>query len=72
MNKHIPQLDDIRPIDPPKYRGELDMEKGILTIYRDDKNGTADLFNHNQLHKRLADGSITVTFGRDGDQNDSN
>lgn len=53
MNKHIPQLDDIRPIEPPKYRGLLDLETGTLTIYRDDKNGTADLADlFNQLQKK--------------------
>lgn len=53
MNKHIPQPDDIRPIEPPKYRGVLNIEKGVLTIYRDDKNGTVDLADlFNQLQKK--------------------
>lgn len=53
MNKYIPQLDDIRPIEPPKYRGSLDLEKGVFTICRDDKNGTADLADlFNQLQKK--------------------
>jgi len=38
MNDHVIYT-GLVPIKPPMYSGELDMEAGILTIKRDDKNG---------------------------------
>lgn len=47
-------------IEPPKYRGELDISTGILTIYRDDKNGSANFFD--SVGERIAKGEITVEY----------
>ena len=54
-------------IEPPKYRGELDVTTGILTVYRDDKNGSANFFN--SAAEGIAKGDITVEYK--GDKQDA-
>ena len=40
MNKCMPNPMDVRPIKPPMYRVEDDIEHDQLIITRDDKHGT--------------------------------
>lgn len=57
--KYTP-YENIKPIEPPKYRGLLDMETGTLTFYRDDENGSPEFFN--SISKLVASGEITIDF----------
>ena len=35
-----PQPSEPRPIKSPMYRGSIDYKTGLVTVYRDDENGT--------------------------------
>ena len=52
--------DNLVHIEPPKYRGELDISTDILTVYRDDKNGTANFLN--SIAEGIAKGEIIVEY----------